>query len=247
METAARLEKKSIISVDREKVVPMLGKVFIADDDSDYTKKINNALNPRGFETKTVNSFAMMEKSLQECQYPVNFIDNIEGNPDTSSSKTGSEIILERPELFRNGRKVVLLTGWGLKDKIREQLTEKGVEILQKGPGTIDEMIKICNQTFSTGIDDITEKTEKYFESLIESYDCPPKTENLNPYEKLLQRTKTRFMNYIATLPNPDTEQIYIMGKSLSPKQIMNEMEKKDSEIGILLIDMLLADVFENE
>ena len=102
MKPAPALEKNVIVTVDKDGLARRMKKVFIADDDVDYTRKITTALKGLGFETKSVNSFALMEETLKNNQYPINLIDNIEGDPTSSTGITGSDIILQKPHLFEN-------------------------------------------------------------------------------------------------------------------------------------------------
>lgn len=249
--TATAKEKKDLIVFDKDGLTQKMGesrKIFIADDDDNYTTRVSTALKMRGFETEVVNSFAEMTATLQKKQYPINFIDNIEGNPGTSKGLTGSEIILEKPDLFRNAKRIILLTGWEIRQDVRNQLQKQGVEILKKDINTLDNMVGICKETFSADTESIINNTKDYFELLLEDYKDTPKLERkFRPYEKLIERTKLRFKNYINTLPNPDTPQFYVMGKSLSPKEIISEIEEPDSEVGVLLIDILLDDVLEGD
>ncbi len=242
-ETVNTKSEKKFIKVDRDELSKNLGEVLVVDDNGIYTDLISRNLTSVGFESKSINSFVQMESILEEKHYPLILCDNI----DDKSTLKGSEIILNNNHLFKDSR-TVLVTGHPLSQiKDQNELLKRGVIVLQKGEGHVDEIIKICRETFTNKVEAIAQEAEDYVGKLLLNYKDMPKLDNPTPYEKLIKRTRLRFKDYISKLPNPDSPQFFIKGKGLSPNQVMFEIEKDDSEIGVLLIDILLEDILEGE
>jgi CheY-like chemotaxis protein len=230
-----------MIRVKDESLYARFRRVLLIDDEGDYRDSLSQNLEAVGYHTTAVNSLGAAAQSLSESRYPLILFDNIfEDHPQMK----GSEFIRDQRQLLDNSQ-VVLVTGWPINQIVdRELLTSRGVRIVQKAPGHIEEIKQICETTVENNIDQVTSKLEIFCDSLLNRIEDDSDLDGLLPDPRLISRARSYLRNYLLSLPNQELEQFYIKGETFTPRRLVIELDI-GSDVAASLIDQLLDDLLE--
>src|SRR2546421_1246873 len=239
----AKGEPPSIISIDGDTLLEKFRRAIVIDDDPKYHELYSGNLETIGVKTTCVASLDAAAQELSTRQYPLIFCDNIfEDRPH----KKGSEFVRDEELLFGNAQ-VVLLTGYALNQiEDLDTLKLRGVEIIEKRTGHIEVMKHICTQTAFKRATDFTDKLEEFCSSLIRNAEDESDIDGLIADPHLLKRARNYLIKYMEQLPDQDIEQFYIMGRSYSPRTLVNEIGA-GSQVAKVLIDQILDDILESD
>lgn len=230
-----------LIRIKDENLYARFRRVLLIDDEGDYRDSLSQNLEAVGYHTTTVSSLGAAAQALSENRYPLLLFDNMfEDHPQMK----GSEFIRDQQQLLDNSQ-VVLVTGWPINQIVdRELLINRGVRIVQKAPGHIEEIKHICETTVENNIDQITSKLETFCDSLLSRVEDDSDLDGLLPDPRLISRARSYLRNYLMSLPNQELEQFYMKGRTFTPRSLITEIDI-GSDVAALLIDQLLDDLLE--
>jgi len=230
-----------MINLNRDRIASKFKRALLVDDDVDYGQSISDNLSSIGVKTDVVGSLAAAVEHLVVDPYPIVFFDNIfEDRPELK----GSEFIRDETKLLKNSE-VVLMTGYAVQQIANSNdLEKRGVHIVRKAPGHIEEIKSICEKAIQSNIDRFTSQFEQFCSLMLDRIHDPSDIEGLIPEPRLLRRARTYLLDYLAKMPNPELEQFYFEGKSYSPRELAAEVAA-GSRPGAILLEQFLDDVLE--
>jgi hypothetical protein len=137
------------------------------------------------------------------------------------------------------------MTGYPEKHIVDADLLKiRGVIILLKEPGAIDELIRICHNEAELRAEQFAQKLVEIFGSVVENVDDLSELSRMFEESYLVQRAQSYLLNYLKKFPNKELAQFVIMGKAYSPNELISQVEKK-TEVSRVLVDQLLDDILE--
>lgn len=230
-----------LISLDRGQILGKFQRALIVDDQLPYAESVKENLAFIGFDSKVIGSLEGAAHELHVRPYPIIICDNIFVG---RSNLRGSEFIRDNQELLGKGQ-VILMTGFPETQIVDAQLLQdRGVKILKKQVGAIDELKELCTQVAEGRANRYAERLRSVCDELLEKIDDEAELDEVPSDTHLIARTRSYLINYLNQIPNPDLPQFVIMGRTYSPHELVKEVEE-GSKISRLLIDQLLDDVLE--
>jgi hypothetical protein len=126
-----------------------------------------------------------------------------------------------------------------------QKLKERGVKILKKGVGAIDELKQMCGAVAETRTAQYVDRLKGVCDELLDKIDDERELDEVSSDTHLIARTRSYLINYMKQIPNADLPQFVIMGRTYSPNDLVDEIQK-GSKVSQLLIDQILDDVLES-
>ena len=229
------------IDLDRDRLYKRFKRALIVDDEIDYAHSVRENLEFLGYDAHVAGSLDAAAQKLHEENFPFIICDNIFVD---RAKRRGSEFIRDHGDLFGDG-KIILMTGFPEKQIVDADILKlRGVTIIKKGAGSIDQLKALCNQVVSDKVEEFKRRLSLVCDSIIDNVQDEKELETLFSDAYILKKGQSYLVNYLKKFPDQELTQFVIDGKGYSPRDLISELHK-GSPVAKQLVDQLLDDALD--
>lgn len=216
-------------------------KILLIDDDTDFLEDQKGTFEEAGGILHTADSFKIALQFLKK-HFIKSFYDYIFVDYEFKNEKSnGDKFIKEHYEKIKDTPLAIIAGSTTNYEKLKNSDLGKNynLDVLQKEPGLTDKFSQITNH-IKKSKDGRYGKFVQEFNKLKEKYEKEITISEKQEESNLQKQIKNLFLENVSKMYNQQEETFILGGKKWSPETIYTEVEKSESEVGSMVLELFV-------